>query len=178
MAHHPADTGRHRFDPVDEDRQPDGRLSTQIDFMVQAVNGFGLVGVSDVGGAFHQAFIGTTTPRTPTSLGLASTPITGVYGGTASVTATLSPAASGKQVVFSIGNVVRSATTNIAGQATAQVPLTVSPGVQQLTANFAGDATSLPSGDAREFTISKASTTLTLSVVPAPASAFPGAARC
>ena len=144
--------------------------ATKIDFMVQAVNGFGLVGVSDVGGAYHQAFIGTTAPRTATSLGLASTPTTGVYGGTASVTATLLPAASGKQVVFSIGSVVRSATTDSAGKATAQVPLTVSPGVQQLTANFAGDATTLPSGDAREFTISKASTTLTLSVVPAPAS--------
>ena len=143
---------------------------TQLDFMVQAVNGFGRVAVSDNAGAYHKVVVGSATPPSATSIELDSSPSSSVFNSTATVTAMLSGAGStaGKSVVFTIGNSTRTALTNGSGVASAGVPVTSSPGPAVLTASFAGDTTSLSSATSRSFTITKIGTSITMTPAAGP----------
>ena len=145
---------------------------TQLDFMVQAVNGFGLVTVSDNFGAYHHAIVGSATPPSATSMALDPSPTSGAYGSAVAVTATLTGAGdtSGKPVVFTMGTSTRTALTDGSGVATATMPVTSSPGGAVLTATFGGDTTSLPSATSRQFTITKIGTTVTMTPAAGPVS--------
>ena len=143
---------------------PAGTSTADLRFIIQAVNGVGLVTLDDNLGAYYAVRVTSATAPVATTLVLAASPINGVYGTEASVTATLSDgsAVAGKTVVFTIGAATRVGTTNATGVATASLPLTSAPGSHQLRASFAGDGTSGPSNATRAFTINKLDTTITL----------------
>jgi CSLREA domain-containing protein len=156
---------------------------SDLDFMVQAVNGVGLVGVDDNGGAYFQP--GQIPPvlqsgsqaLNPTTLTLDSPPTSGSYGSEASVSATLSDGAgllAGQLVSFTIGDTTVEGETNNAGVATAQIPLDDLPGGSySLTASYDGTATLAGSSTSgSKFTVNKLTTTVTLS---GPSSLSPGA---
>ncbi len=147
---------------------PSTAAGTDLQFMVQAVNGVGLVTVADNLGAYYGVTIaGAPAPvLAPTTLSV-PTPGSGAFGATVPVSATLangSPVA-GKTVVFTLGGAVRYATTNASGVATAQM-LVTAPGSQQLTASFAGDGTHASSTASRTFTVAKAATQIVITGPP------------
>ena len=131
------------------------------------MNGAGVVTIADNLGAYNRLFDASASSTTAaTTLVLGAAPTTGVFGSSASATATLkrgTTAVVGQPVTFSIGGAQAVGVTNGSGVASASVPLTSVPGGYLLSAGFAGDATLLPSGDSHPFTITKLGTTLTLS---------------
>ena len=139
--------------------------------MVQAVNGVGLVSLDDNQGRYYEpdqippALSTAQTTLTPTTLQI-NTPIptSGAYGSTAAVSAQLTGAGSGQEVVFSIGGSTVDASTDASGHAMAQIPLTNNPGSQyKLNASFGGSSTLAgSSAPATSFTIQKLPTTLVL----------------
>ncbi len=146
-------------EPVDPAKVPSVR------FMVQAVNGVGLVSMDDNLGSDYSVAGAVTTAPVSTSLTL-SGPASGAYGTSASVSATLKDGSgalvSGKPIVFTIGGTTRVATI-IAGVATASMPLTSVPGPYQLTAAFLGDPSTSPSSKSQAFSIAKLGTSVVLS---------------
>ena len=154
----------------------DGLSSGQIQdmsFIVQAVNGVGLVSLDDNQGAYYTpgqiapALLTAPTTLTPTSLQLNSpSPTSGSYGSSVNARATLTGpgALSGQPVTFTIGSSTVYASTDSSGVASAQVPLTNNPGGQyQLSASFAGTATLAGSSTTpAPFSIQRLPTTLTL----------------
>jgi choice-of-anchor C domain-containing protein len=151
-------------------------MPTQIanlQFMVQAVNGVGLVTLDDNQGSYYQpdeippALQSAASAVTATSLRLgASNPASGGYGSSVSVSATLTGPGplSGQAVAFTIGSSTVDASTNASGTASASVPLTNNPGSQyQLSASYAGNATyASSSASPTSFTIQKLPTVLSL----------------
>jgi hypothetical protein len=138
-----------------------------IRFMVQAVNGVGVVSMDDnVGADYKVGGIAPAlqTPLAPTSLALNSPPTTGAYGASVNVSATLSGATplAGQTIRFSIGKSTRTAVTDGSGLATAQLPLTDNPGAYTLSAAFDGDANDKSSSASVAFTITKLPTSLSL----------------
>jgi hypothetical protein len=137
-------------------------------FVVQAVNGVGLVTLDDNLGAYHRVANATTSAPVATSLALQPPPAGGTFGGNASVTAVLSSGAAplaGKAVAISVGGTTRLATTGAGGSATVSVPLVSIPGPAKVTASFGGDDAYLPSSAAATVAIAKA--TSSLSAFPA-----------
>ncbi len=137
-------------------------------FLLQAVNGVGLVGVDNNLGLYY-APAPVTTIGTPaaTATGLTLTGVPGSigYGATLSLAATLTAAPAGSVVTFDIsGQGPVSAITDASGKATASIPVNSTPGTYQVTASYAGTASFLPSSAvSSSFTVTKAGTTLTLS---------------
>ena len=151
---------------------PAGQDAADVRFLVQAVNGVGLVGIDDNQGAY---FIpGVPVPAdagAPTALSLvAPTPTSGDYGDTVTVRARLTDEATGaglgqRAVTFTVGGSTRTVFTDGSGLATAPLPLSVIPGVNPLSASYDGDATTTPaSTEATEFTVRKQPTTLALAL--------------
>jgi len=142
-----------------------GEVSTAADikFIVQAVNGTGLVSVDDNLGRYYSA-IAAAPAATTTAFGV-SAPGSAVFGDTASITVVLtsglSPLAN-KLVTITAGSGAANGTTDANGSVTVKVPMLANPGTYALTASFAGDATLLPSTVSVPFTIYKAPTTLAL----------------
>ncbi len=153
---------------------PPGEDADNLRFMVQAVNGVGLVGIDDNQGTYFTPNGTTDEPVPPaaaTRLVLAgATPTTGIYGDTVRVSATLTKATGGdpvaqRLVTFTLGGTSRAAVTNTSGVATTDLPLSVLPGAYQLTVGYDGDADTAPSGASpTSFTVSKQPTTLSLAV--------------
>jgi hypothetical protein len=152
-----------------------------MQFIVQAVNGVGLVSLDDNQGSYYQpnqippALQDGGFDLTATSLQLTPPPSSGAYGSSIPVSATLTASGqpvSGELVSFTIGASTQSVMTNGSGIATVQLPLVDDPSSAPypLTAGFAGDATLAGSSDAATVTITKLPTTLTL----AGSSAFTG----
>jgi Tol biopolymer transport system component len=119
---------------------------TQVEFMVQAVDGVGLVSVDDNQGDYYrpgqipEALQSTPEPLPPTSLAL-SAPPSGTYGGTATVSATLTADGvplQGQTVRFSIGGSELTAATNPSGTASVDLPLLATPGAYVVGAAFDG----------------------------------------
>lgn len=156
---------------------PTGQSAADVRFLVQAVNGVGLVGADDNQGGYYVP--GTAPgltppgPRTPTALAL-DAPTVGDYRDSISVSATLSgPAVLGGRVVtFAAGSASVLATTNAAGQASATLPLIDRPGGYEVTASYDGDDGTEPSGVSAPVTIRKLGTGLQLS--PATVTVEPG----
>ncbi len=153
----------------------------QLQFIVQAANGVGLVGVDDNLGTYFSIGEaidpGQPEPELALSALSLSAPSSGTFGSTVSATATLSvtggepPAsAAGQVVVFSLGPVTAVGVTNASGIATASLPLNTNAGSYTLSASFAGTATIEPSSAESPFTIAKAASSLSLSV---PATSVP-----
>jgi hypothetical protein len=139
-------------------------------FIVQGVNGVGLVTLDDNQGSLYRpdqiAPALQTSSLTSTTLHLSLPPASGPYSSSVSVSATLTAGASSvpnELIKFSIGGSTVTATTNASGAATVQIPLVDLPGPYSLSVGFDGDTTYASSADSSPFTISKLATTLALS---------------
>ena len=134
-------------------------------FVVQAVNGLGLVTMATNLGSYYipGAEFGLGEP---TTLAIASgTPSSRKFGTQVSVSAALSDGTSGvsgKVVTFFLGSVGRVALTDSSGKATATLPILALPGENEIVAFYAGDAEHGPSGDSSPFTILKRDTQIAL----------------
>jgi hypothetical protein len=143
-------------------------LSSSIDpvdlrFMVQAVNGVGLVSTADDFGALYRASLPGTGAPEASSLSLAGSATSGALNATVQVKATLTsdgPVA-GKTILFVLGNAARVAVTDGSGVATAAMDVTAT-GPLQLTATFAGDDDIGASSASQAFAAAKASSSLTV----------------
>ena len=142
-----------------------------LQFVVQAVNGVGLVSLDDNQGNYYQpgrippALQSSNAALTPTAVALDSPPATAAYDATVSLSATLTAGGQplpNEPVGFSIGGSTLTGNTNASGVATVQLPLVELPGSYQLSAGFDGDATYSSSAASAAFTINTLPTTLTL----------------
>ena len=140
-------------------------------YIVQAVNGVGLVSLATNLGAYYIPGYEAAVPTTPTSLAL-SIPPAGAYGSDATFRATLTSGGAplaGKRVAFGVGPLSRQAVTDANGVAAVTMPLLASPDTYTVRASFSGSPVYLASNATGNYTITKQSTQLTLS--PAAASA-------
>ena len=138
-------------------------LAAGTQFIVQAVNGFGVVSRNDNFAGYYQAGVAASTPAS--GVIALSGPDSGVYGATTSATATLTSggtAVSGKLVVLTLGSVTRSGTTDGNGKVTVSLPLSAGAGTYPLTATFQGDASTSPASASEPFTITAAGSTVTI----------------
>jgi hypothetical protein len=132
-------------------------------FVVQAVNGVGLVSLDDALGAYYRVSGTTTAAPKTTSLELQSPPTSGAFGSSKTVSAKLlesSTPLAGKSVLISIGSSSRIGVTGADGVATVTIPVNVTPGPTQIKASFAGDDAYLPSDDSAAFAAAKADSAL------------------
>ena len=141
-----------------------GTPAQDVRFIVQAVNGVGLVGLDTNQGAYHVPG-GQAEPTDPTALVLLSPPGSGPYGTRITVSARLThlgaPVA-GQLVAFSVGAQTRVGFTDASGNASATLSLLGSPGSQTLRAAFAGNSEYIASSTSAPFTINRQNTQLTL----------------
>jgi hypothetical protein len=147
---------------------PSGVGADKIRFIVEAVNGAGLVTIADNLGAYNRVRDASTVTAAaaaaPTVLALTSSG-TPTAGATITATATLSSGGNpvaGRTITFQAGAAQVVAETGANGVATASVPLGTLAGGALLSAGFAGDTAFLPSGDSRSLTVDKGGTSLTL----------------
>ena len=167
------------LDPADathwtgEVEVPSGHDPSEIQYVVQAVNGVGMVTLDSNDGALYQIASTPTTPPTNATTITLDAPATGVFGSTVEVTATLAGASplNGQIVLFTLDGLTRVGTTN-GGLAEASYQLDLVPGPHTVTAAFLGDANDLPSQDSDTINVTKAPTALALT---GPASGAPGA---
>ena len=142
----------------------------QIEFVVQAVNGVGLVGFDDNQGAYYRpgqisAALQAPGLLAPTSVAL-SAPASATYGGSVSLSATLTGGATalqGHTVRFSLGGSETTAVTDASGLATVSLPILATPGGYDVTAAFDGTTTLSASTASQPFTVTKRATSLALS---------------
>jgi hypothetical protein len=140
--------------------------SGDLRFMVQSVNGVGLVTLDDNNGAYYRVNppAGAPAPQ-PTQLSLDNPPSSGQFGTSITVAAVLQAGGSplaGKVVMFAVGAQTVIDTTDANGRAQASLPLLVRPGVYVLRATFGGTNTEQPSSDESSLTVTKQPTTLVL----------------
>ncbi|MDT4915153.1 MAG: hypothetical protein QOC66_4281 [Pseudonocardiales bacterium] len=145
---------------------PDGQDPTAVRFLLQAVNGVGVVGLdNNLGAGYTPGIIPGVQPpdATATHLTVGSVPASVTYGSTLAVSATLTGAPAGSAVNFDIGQGQVAAITDANGHVSASIPALGSIGVHHVTATYAGDAEHLPSsGQSNDFTETKAPTSLVL----------------
>ena len=162
-----------------EEKLPlDGISWPDIRYMVQAVNGVGLVSLdTNLGAYYTPAF--DMEPTMPTELVIQSIqpPGSGPYGTQATFLATLTsdeaPATllSNQVVSFRLGSQNRQAVTDGSGNATVDMSLLALPGLDEVKASFAGTGDLIPSTATKPFTITKQITMITLD--PPTVSVFP-----
>ena len=160
---------------------PTGQEADDVRYLVQAVNGVGLVGIDDNQGTYFTPGIIPgldDDDLDPTSLELAGgNPDAAEYGEFVTVRATLTDDTTGngladRAVTFAVGGSSRTAFTNGAGVAEAELPMSVPPGEYDLVASYDGDSDTAPTSDtATGFTVRKQPTTLSLAVAYGIASA-------
>ncbi len=152
-----------------------GTPPEDVQFIIQAVNGVGVVGsLTNLGAGF------TSVPETfvdpeLTTLSLLTPPTSGDYGSSATVSAQLMGDAgplADQFVTFGIGGQQRAAVTDNNGVATATLALLGLPGDTEIKANFGGTAVYLPSSDTAPFTINQQAAVLTID--PADQTVFDG----
>ena len=155
---------------------PPGQTWNNVRFVVQAVNGVGLVTlVTNFGNYFIPGIDpGQTAGMAQAStLTLISPPVSGPYGTPVTFRAQLLSAAAptsgipGQVVEFSYGSQRRQAVTNASGISVVSFPLVGLVGSDVLQATFAGNETFLGSSASAIFTIDKQRTSLTLTPQPA-----------
>ena len=145
-----------------------GANPADVQFMVQAVNGVGLVSVDTNQGAYYTPGVdpgATTAAPNPATITLESAPPSGAYGTPVTFQARLTSngqAVAGQLLTFSFGNQKRQAFTGANGQAAVTTSLLTLPGQYQLIASFAGDATYNSASDSAPLTITKQDTVLSL----------------
>jgi hypothetical protein len=139
-----------------------------VRYLVQAVNGLGLVTMSENYGEYYEVGVTGAQPPPPVATTIAvSGPTSGAHAEIVSFSATLTqgsggPALPGKTVVISAGGISRFALTNPSGVATVELPLLLLPGSYTVSATFPGDAQHESSSASRAIGVTKAPTTLTL----------------
>ncbi len=137
-----------------------------LQYVVQAANGLGLVAFDDNRGAYYKA-TASGAPAVPatTTLLLISPPSGGTFGDSPSITAELKQGSTllvGKPVSITIGGTGAVGVTGSNGRVTLPVALNSTPGTTQVTASFGGDDAFAPADDVKTpFTIAKATATLT-----------------
>ncbi len=117
-------------------------------YIVQAVNGVGLVSMATNLGAYYIPGYESATPTEPTNLSLTLPPTEGAYGTQATFRATLTdvynnPVAK-QRVVIAVGPLTRQAVTDQYGVATVSIPLEAMPGDYTVRACFIGTPVYLP----------------------------------
>ena len=142
-----------------------GHTAADLRYIVQAVNGVGMVSLDANGGQFYSIAQANAAVTHATDLSVSTTSSHGVFGSTISVTADLSGTGtiSGQVIHFGVGAASATGTTDVNGHAIASLDLTSLPGVYSVTAVFEGDATNDPSSDFKAFTIDKLGTGIALS---------------
>ena len=127
---------------VEDSRLWKGRLTTgppNLKFIVQAVNGVGLVSVEDNRGAYFGLITG---PPLPTVFAITAPPTSATVGDTITITGTLTTGGApvaGKLVTISVGGTTQIGITDAAGHVTVQIPAVALTGNFQITAAFPGD---------------------------------------
>jgi hypothetical protein len=136
-------------------------------FMVQAVNGVGLVSLYSKLGAYYRLNdfdTSGTAQLAPTLLQLLNPPTNGAFNTalpvSARLTATNGAPLPGQRMQFSLGEQELWATTDSNGLATVNLPLRSVPGDYQVLASFPGATGLAPSFATNAFTITKQSTAL------------------
>ncbi len=155
----------------------DGTSPEALRYIVQAVNGVGLVSMDTNLGQYHSlATIESETPGPPpeppqsTLLNLAVSSSQAPYGARITVTAQLmttgtniTPApAAGQQIAFGLGSQRRYARTDANGLATVRMALLTSPGEYEMRAAFPGNSKFEAASTARPFAITRQATTIML----------------
>ncbi|HEY3057614.1 MAG TPA: hypothetical protein VGL99_01430, partial [Chloroflexota bacterium] len=148
---------------------PAGQSTADIRYMVQAVNGVGLVSLGTNLGAYYTPGPDTVLPTAPkeaTTLTLLSPPRSAPYREQVNLGAVLSKgttALAGRTVVFGIGAARRLATTDANGAAVTTMSLLQTPGDYEISVAFQETTDLLGSAATSPFTIEKARTALALS---------------
>jgi hypothetical protein len=151
---------------------PIGQSAADVRYIVQAVNGVGLVGLdNNLGDGYTPGVRIGVVPvqpvRLPTTVLLDATPATGVVGTNLAVGATLLGAPPNSSVTFSLGSVSVTTSVSGAGRATATLPLQDAVGDYTLSVSYAGDSAYLGSSASRAFSILRVPTALTAPVLGA-----------
>ena len=142
-----------------------GMPAADVQFMVQAANGVGLVSAVTNFGAYYSGAGTMAGDLLETAVSLQSPPTSGAYSTKTTVNAILT--ADGEPVAdqfltFRVGPQTRTALTNESGVATAELSLLGLPGATELAVTFGGDMAYQASFDTAPFTITKQATSLTL----------------
>ena len=143
---------------------PFGGPATDLRFLVQAVNGVGMVSAATNQGAFYVPSA-AGEPTVPTELVFTVAPTSGAYSSRATYAAQLTSGVTpleGQLVTFGVGPVVRQALTNANGVASASLPLLAPPGSYSARATFAGTDQLIASFATGQLTITPQPTTLSL----------------
>ena len=160
-------------DPADSTRWtgtlplPSGQAPGDARFIVQAVNGVGLVTLEDnQGREFAPGVDPASVPETgdADSVLVLDAPSSAVLGEALPVSATLTGAnpLGGRTVLFSLGGATKTAQTDADGVASTTFPIVEQPGSQQLSATFDGDPALRPAAAQRVVSVAKRPTSLTL----------------
>ncbi len=144
-------------------------------FMVQAVNGAGLTSSATKLGAFYSVAGTTATPPppAPTQMVFTSAPGSIAYQRPVTFSAQLTPALSGRAVIFDVAGQQVQGVTDAAGVATATLTPVLVPGPYSARATFRGEEQYLTSSAVTAFAVAKDSTAVTLT--PPAAAAETGA---
>jgi CSLREA domain-containing protein len=146
--------------------------TNQLDFryIVQAVNGVGLVNLATNLGAYYIPGYENVTATTPTSLSVNVPSSSGAYGTQASFSATLTSNGtplSNMRVAIAVGSLTRQGLTDANGVATVSIPLDALPGDYSVRASFTGTPVYLPAAAVPgAFTIVQQNTQLSLAPQP------------
>ena len=140
-----------------------GRLvnaPANLKYIVQAVNGIGLVALDDNRGAYYG--VGVAAPSA-TALELVSPPASAVIGHTAVVNVRLlsggAPVAN-RLVLIALGGVAQLGSTASDGTVSVKLPVGATPGTYLISAAFDGDDTLLASSTTAAFVVTKAPSAL------------------
>ena len=140
-----------------------------VEFIVQAVNGVGLVSLDDNQGELYRpgqippALQSAPAGLDPTSLSLTATSSSGTYSDEVTLTATLTAGAAsvgGAPIRFTIGSSEETAFTNNDGSASVVLPVLALPPATLVSAAFDGSPTFAPAAASQPFTVAKRPTTL------------------
>jgi ABC-type transport system substrate-binding protein len=142
--------------------------SADVRYLVQAVNGVGMVGMATNLGTFYVPGPDTvplTAPKQSTRVALSSPPASGTYRDRATFTAVLTAngaPVTGRPLVFEFGPQRLQAVTDASGSASVTFPLLQTPGQYQVRAALEEASDLLGSASESLFTITQQNTVLTL----------------
>ena len=146
-----------------------GISSHDVRYMVQAVNGVGLVALDTKLGAYHvpdEFDSATTAQLTPTAVNFLIATSGGAFSTEAAFSAQLTAVGgallTGQRMVFSLGDQQIWATTGPDGVANASLPLRITPGSYIVTAAFGGSVGLAPSFATTPFSITRQTTALSI----------------
>jgi hypothetical protein len=147
----------------------EGSNVSDLRYVVQAVNGVGLVSMVSNQGRYYIPGV-DGEPANPSSLALSLSETSSPYGTETTLSAVLtsnSQPVADEVVVFGLGPQNRQGITDSSGKATVTIGLLGLPGANEVRASYAGSAEFVPSSDTETFTITKQNTQLALDPVNA-----------